>query len=210
MTRLELLREAFNDYELLRGKRAGLDDLPELSLVAMYRKSAQVVTDRELFEKVTNVLAGEVHGRAWFRQKLRWTGNPSLEEGGNGWARFRSELGWTDHPPPCFEQSGPPIMAEWLDGGISYRLTPAPSVAGQALVVSACARSLDPLDPNDCLREGEEPGLRQRLEILADPRVTPFTHIAYEVCWGLPSNDSSSAMRRLFDRFAGFIINQEG
>lgn len=208
MTKPELLREAFNDYELLRGKRARLDDLPELSFVAMYRKSAQVAADRELFEKVTNVLAGEMHGRAWFRRKLGWTGNPSLEAEVNGWARFRSELGWTGHPPPCFEQSGPPIMAEWLDGGISYRLTPAPSVAGQALVVSACARSLD---PDDCLRDGEAPGLCQRLEVLADSRVAPFTHIAYEVCWGLPSNDSSSAMRRLFDRFAGFITKkQEG
>ncbi|MDE0460731.1 MAG: hypothetical protein OXI15_25875 [Chromatiales bacterium] len=207
MTRLELLRETFDDYKSLRGHGcAGLDDLPELSFVAVHRKSAQVAADEALFGKVSNVLTGEVDGRAWFRRKLGWTGDPSPGKV-HGWARFRSELGWTGHPPPCFEQSGPPIMAEWLDEGVAYRLMPAPSIAGYALVVSVCAR---PLEPDDYLRDGEEPALCQRLEVLAHPRVAPFTHIAYEVCWGLPSNGSSSATRRLFDRFAGFIEKQEG
>ena len=183
MTELELLRETLADYCKVRQT---LSDLPELSLVAVRRKREQVAADADLFEKVKKALAGP----------------------NGGWARFRSELGWTCRPPPCFETSGPPIMAEWLDErGVAYRLTPAPSVAGQALIVSVRTRALG---HGDSLRDGEEPALRQSLEVLAHTRVDPFTHIAYEVYWGLPPNGSSSATRRLFDRFAGFIEKQEG
>ena len=202
MTRLELLRKTFNDYKSLR---VTLGDLPELSLVAVHRKCEQMAVDEELFDEMTKLLSGEENGLAWFRSKLGWTGDPPSGEV-HGWARFRSELGWIGHPPPCFKQSGPPIMAEWRDGDVAYRLTPAPSVAGQALFVSAAERALE---PDDCLEEGEIPALRQRLEVLAHSRVKPFTHIAYEVYWGLPPNGSGSATRRLFDRFAGFIEKQE-
>ena len=106
MTELELLRETLADYCKVRKT---LSDLPELSLVAVRRKREQVAADADLFEKVKKALAGP----------------------NGGWARFLSELGWTCRLPPCFETSGPPIMAEWLDDkGVAYRLTPAPSVAG--------------------------------------------------------------------------------
>lgn len=184
MNDLDLLRETFDDYCAVRRT---LCDLPELSLVVVRRTCEQAAADRRvLFEKVTKVLD---------------------EVGSSGWARFRSELGWSGAPPPSFEQSGPPIFAEWLDGkGIAHRLSPAPNAAGTALTVAVHDRALGSLDG---LAEGEAPALRQRLEVLAHPRVAPFTHIAYEVYWGLPGNGSPSATRRLFDRFAGFLVREE-
>ena len=178
MSKLDLLRETFADY--CKAKDT-LSDLPEMSLVAVRRNPEQVAADDKLFERVTKVLD---------------------EEGSVGWARYRSELGWTDHPPPCFEQSGPPITAEWLDeDGTAYRLTPAPSAVGEALIVAVRDRKLG---PGDSLRAGEIPALRQCLKVLAHRRIKPFTHIAYAIYWGLPENGSPSATRRLFDRFAGF------
>ena len=58
MTKLELLRETFNDYESLRRTSGDLSklDLPELSLVAVHRKSEQEAADEKLFDKVTKVL----------------------------------------------------------------------------------------------------------------------------------------------------------
>ena len=183
MTELELLRETLADYCKVRKT---LPDLSDLSLVAVRRTRVQVAADTALFEKVNKAL-----------------GSPN-----GGWARFRSELGWICQPPPCFETSGPPIMAEWLDNeDVAYRLTPAPNIAGQALIVSVHTR---PLGQSDSLGDDEEPALCQSLEVLAHPRVAPFTHIAYKVYWGLLPNGSSSATRRLFDRFAGFIEKQEG
>ena len=183
MNKLDLLRETFADYCAVRRT---LCDLPELSLVAVRRTCEQAAADHALFEKVTQVLA---------------------ETGSSGWARFRSELGWSGAPPPSFEQSGPPIVAEWRDGkGIAHRLSPAPNAVGTALMVAVDDRALG---SRDGLAEGEAPALRQRLEVLAHPRAAPFTHIAYEVYWGLPGNGSSSATRRLFDRFAGFLVREE-
>ena len=179
MSELDLLRETFADYCKVRQT---LSDLPEMSLVAVRREPEQVAADEKLFERVTKVLA---------------------EQGSVGWARYRSDLGWSGgHPPPRFEESGPPIMAEWRDrDGTAHRLTPAPSAAGAALVVAVRDRELG---PNDGLGEGEVPALRQCMKVLADRRIEPFTHIAYEVYWGLSENGSRSATRRLFDRFAGF------
>ena len=179
MSELDLLRETFADYCKLRQT---LSDLPEMSIVAVRRKPEQVAADEKLFERVTKVLA---------------------EQGSVGWARYRSELGWSGgHPPPCFKESGPPIMAEWLDrDGTAHRLTPASSVTGKALIVAIRDRELG---SNDDLGEGEVSALRQCLRVLADRRIEPFSHIAYEVYWGLPENGSPSATRRLFDRFAGF------
>ena len=183
MNELDLLRETFADYCAVRRT---LCDLPELSLVAVRRTCEQAAADDALFEKVTKVLA---------------------EAGSSGWARFRSELGWSGALPPPFERSGPPIVAEWLDDkGIAHRLSPASNAAGTALMVEVHERALGSCDG---LAEGEVPALRQHLEVLAHPRVAPFTHIAYEVYWGLPGNGSSSATRRLFDRFAGFLVREE-
>ena len=185
MTELEYLRETFDDYEKARNS---IDGLPELSLVAVHRTCEQVAVDESLFTRVKEVLAEK-----------------------DGWARFRSELGWTGHLPQCFKQSGPPIMAEWRgdDDGVdvTWRLTPAPSMAGRALIVSVSEREVEP-DGN--LEKDEIPALRQRLEVLAHPRVAPFTHVAYDVYWGLPPHGSPSATRRLFDRFAGFSKKMEG
>ena len=183
MSELDLLRETFTDYCKLRQTHS---DLPEMSLVAVRRNPERAAADKKLFERVTKIL---------------------VKDHLVGWARYRSELGWTNHPPSCFERSGPPIMAEWFDKeeGTAYRLTPAPSATGTALIVTVRDRKLG---SNDCLKEHETPALRQRLEVLAHPRIKPFTHIVYEVYWGLPENGSPSATRRLFDRFAGFV--QEG
>ena len=183
MNELGLLRETLADY---RKACQTLSDLPELSLVAVRREPKQKAADITLFERVTTALAAGPHG----------------------WARFRSELGWTGHPPPCFEQSGPPIMAEWLDcDGTAYRLTPAPNAVGEALIVSVRDRVLR---QDEGLAKGEIPALRQHVEVLALPRVNCSTHIAYEVYWGLPRDGSLSATRRLFDRFAGFVIENTG
>lgn len=185
MNELDLLRETFADY--CKARRT-LSELPEMSLVAVRREpEPEVAADEKLFERVTDALA---------------------EQGSIGWARYRSELGWRGHPPPCFEQSGSPIMAEWLHrNGTACRLTPAPNAVGMALIVEVRDRELR---PNDGLEVGEVPALRQCVEVLAHPRIDPFTHIAYEVYWGLPANGSPSATRRLFDRFAGFFTQVGG
>lgn len=178
MSKLDLLRETLADYCSVR---EALSDLPEMSLVAVQRKPQRAASDEALFDRVTKIL---------------------VEDHAVGWARYRSELGWTDHPPPCFEQSGPPIAAEWLDeDGTAYRLTPAPSAVGEALIVAVRDRKLG---PGDSLCAGEVPALRECLKVLAHRRIKPFTHIAYAVYWGLPESGSPSATRRLFDRFAGF------
>ena len=180
MTRLELLRQALSDYRKMREACA---DLAELQLVAARRERETVTADEALFERVTQAIDAP---------------------GAQGWARFRSELGWTNHPPSGFAKSGPPIAAEWLsregaNAGIAYRLTPAPSVAGATLIVSARHRALG---ESDRLEDGEIACLRQRATVLAHRRLEPFRRIAYDIYWGLPETDES-AMRRLFDRFAG-------
>ena len=183
MSELDVLRETFADYCSVRET---LCDLPEISLVAVRRTCDQAAVDQKLFERVTKALA---------------------DEHSSGWARFRSELGWSGAPPPTFKASGPPIMAEWLDGsGTAHRLSPAPSAVGKALLVAVSHR---PLEPRGGLTDGETPALLQRLQVLAHARVAPFTHIAYDVYWGLPENGAPSATRRLFDRFAGFIEEAE-
>ena len=180
MTRLGLLRQTLADYLKMREACA---DLAELQLVAARRERETAAADKALFERVTQAIKAP---------------------GTRGWARFRSELGWTNHPPSGFAKSGPPIAAEWLsrEGGnpeIAYRLTPAPSVAGATLIVSAHHRTLG---ESDRLEDGEIACLRQRVTVLAHRRLEPFGRIAYDVYWGLPETDES-AMRRLFDRFAG-------
>ena len=176
--RLDLLRKTLNDYESVRKTLTGL---PPMSLVAVHRKHEQVAVDERLFMRMTKVGTDK-----------------------HGWARFRSELGWTGRWPNCFKQSGPPIMAEWLDDDGACRLTPAPSI-GRALIVSIREREIG----SEGLGENEIPALREKLEVLAHRRVEPFTHAAYHVYWGLPPRGSSSATRRLFDRFAGFLEKTE-
>ena len=184
MKRLDLLRRTHADYSKLR---KALDDLPHLAMVAVARTSESAAMDRELFDRVTVALG---------------------DNGAVGWARFRSELGWSGCLPPGFEISGPPIMAEWLDGnGVAHRLTPAPNVVGRALIVAVSDRTLG---EGDGLEEREIPALRQRVEVLAHKRIAPLEQVAYDVYWGLPPNGSQSATRRLFDRFAGFLPKKEG
>lgn len=179
--RLDLLRETLEDYESVRKTLTGL---PPMSLVAVHREHEQVAMDERLFKRMTKIGTDK-----------------------HGWARFRSELGWTGCWPNCFKQSGPPIMAEWVvDDDGACRLTPAPSTAGNALIVSIREREIGP----DGLGENEIPALREKLKVLAHPRVESFTHAAYHVYWGLPPRGSSSATRRLFDRFAGFLEKMEG
>lgn len=181
MTQLELLRQTLADYRKMRQSCSGLTIL---ELVAARRESKTVTADEALFERVTQAIDAP---------------------GAGGWARFRSELGWTNHPPSCFAKSGPPIAAEWLsregaNAEIAYRLTPAPRVAGATLIVSARHRALGEADR---LEDGEIACLRQRATVLAHRRLKPFGRIVHDVYWGLPETDKS-AMRRLFDRFAGF------
>lgn len=184
MKRLDLLRRTHTGYGKLR---EAFGDLPDLAMVAVARTSESAAMDRELFDRVTDALAAK---------------------GAVGWARFRSELGWSGCPPPGFDVSGPPIMAEWLDrNGVSRRLTPPPSVTGRALIVAIDDRRLG---GDDCLEEHEIPALRQRVEVLAHSRVESFEHLAYDIYWGLPQDGSPSATRRLFDRFAGFLPQKEG
>ena len=188
LERLEALRGTLADYRKMRESCSGMVDL---QLVAVRRERETAAADEVLFERVVREIAAD---------------------GAHGWGRFRSALGWTGHPPPAFAESGPPVAAEWLrgegaDAGVAFRLTPAPGAACKALIVSARHRGLG---ESDRLEDGEIPCLLQRATVLADGRLEPFKCIAYEIYWGLPENDGSgSAMRRLFDRFAGFK-EQEG
>ena len=184
MTPLQLLRQTLEDY---REMRASFSDMNELELVAVRREREVAPADEALFDRVAREIA----------------------DGAQGWARFRSELGWTGNPPPRFEESGPPVAAEWLcrdgaEAGTAFRLTPAPApgAVGKALIVSARHRALG---ESGGLEDGEIACLRQRAAVLAHKCLQPSRRIAYDVYWGLPDSDESqSALRRLFDRFAGF------
>ena len=184
MTQHDLLRRTHHHYSELRRKNA-FPDMPNLHFVAVKRACERAEVNEALFDRVAKALDDAV-----------------------GWARFRSELGWTCCPPSGFVDSGPPVMAEWLDEeGVSHRLIPAPNAVGQALIVTTRDRKLG---GNDCPGKHEIPALRQHVEVLGHSRVYPFTHVAYDVYWGLPQDDSPSATRRMFDRFAGFLEQKGG
>lgn len=189
MNRLALLRSTLADYENMRARKA-FSGMAELSLVAARRGREEAPADEALYGRV----AAEIGA-----------------DGAQGWARFRSALGWPGCPPPAFEEAGPPVAAEWLRGAdadeeTAWRLGPAPGKAGAALIVSVRHRALG---PSDALAEGETACLRQRATVLAHPRLGS-ARIAYDIYWGLPENGDASAMRRLFDRFAGFAEHGEG
>lgn len=189
MNRLELLRRTLADYEKMRA-REEFSGMAELSLVAVRRERGEAPADEALYRRVTAEIGAG---------------------GAQGWARYRSALGWPDAPPPAFEDAGPPVAAEWLrraDAGetTAWRLGPAPGKAGAALIVSVRHRALG---PSGALADGETACLRQRAAVLAHPRLGSARRIAYDIYWGLPENGDSSAMRRLFDRFAGFAEPEE-
>lgn len=191
MNRLELIRSTLADYEKMRA-REEFSGMAELSLVAARRGREEAPADDELYRRVTEEIGAD---------------------SAQGWARYRSALGWTGRrrPPPAFAEAGPPVAAEWLrradaGEGTSWRVGPAPGKAGAALIVSVRHRALG---PSGALADGETACLRQRATVLAHPRLDA-ARIAYDIYWGLPENGDASAMRRLFDRFAGFAEQEEG
>lgn len=192
MNRLELLRRTLADYERMRA-RGEFSGMAELFLAAVRRGREEAPADEALYRCVTAEIGAG---------------------GAQGWARYRSALGRSDAPPPAFEDAGPPVAAEWLrragagaDAGetTAWRLGPAPGKAGAALIVSVRHRALG---PSGALADGETACLRQRALVLAHPRLGS-ARIAYDIYWGLPENGDSSAMRRLFDSFAGFAEHGE-
>lgn len=190
------LERALADYATLRkdlrarrkaqqastGRPATLPVLPVLDLVAVHCTSESLPLDEDAFDLVVDAIDTE-----------------SL----TGWCRFRSEIGWSGRLPAGYASAGPPITAEWVEpGAVSCRLLPDPDGApGMGRLWTLSERLLKPEDP---LQDGEIACLRERRLVLSEGLPDPCRHLVYHVFWGADPDDDAHALRRRFDRLAGF------
>lgn len=128
----------------------------------------------------------------------------ALGSGGlTGWCRFRSEVGWSGKLPADYASAGPPITAEWVfPGAASCRLLPDPSGnPGRGVLWTLTERMLK---PSEALQGDEQACLRERRLVLSEGLPQPCRHLVYHVFWGADPDDDAHALRRRFDRLAGF------
>lgn len=103
-----------------------------------------------------------------------------------GWVRFRSSVHWTlELDPNDALAHGPLLAAEWLEGAISVRIVPHPSMPGALLRV----RSWEAADG--------KPALRQRVQVLARDGKT----MNYYIYW---QSDEAGATDHRLECFVGF------
>jgi hypothetical protein len=133
-------------------------------------------------------------------------------EPGGGWVRHRSAAYRTDEGKPAGlsdDALGPPIAGEWESRGrtASVHLRQDPDHPGRLVRWEYAER---PLGPDDALHDGEQPALRQRINVMArSVRQVSLALgeqqpvILYHVFWGADAADPH-AVRRLFSRFVGF------
>lgn len=189
---LELLRSTLDGYNRLStGDRDG--NWPELTLVA-------VAIARERLSAA----------QAW--GKL----NDAAEtQGVQGWVRYRSAwrtFGRGEGKLPAVDQIevGPPIAAEWSEGGgVGWQLRPWSEPGEPASGFGLWRYEERDLAVGDAPRQGGRAVLRQRLWVLEHPAPDKLANgqriacLAYHVFWGADKDDPS-ALRRLSARFAGF------
>ena len=180
------LTDLLTAYRKIAGSASGDT---ALTLCAVSSGTPERLTaDRAAFDRVRNALASST---------------------AQGWARFRSAAYVTgrNKPLPDFDAAGEPLRAEWrLDEASSMRLTADPG--GSGLVLRTYADRI--LAPGDPIPDGYRAALRQTVTVLSDPiPEDPRTLggkqevLIHHVYWGASPEDPS-AIRRLFDRFAGF------
>jgi len=174
------LRRAWQDYRALRQNAP--EDWPGLDLVALGMEAETMLANEDAFDMVHAAIQAP---------------------GAQGWARLRSALIWTGQQDlPGFATAGPPLFAEWCeDAQTSLRLRRDPEKPGSLILRRFTERSLQ---DNDEPNTGETLFLREVRTLVAHPRVLPGTQLDYHVFWGAPEGENPHALRRIFDRFAGF------
>lgn len=179
----QALARAARDYATLRQQAQGLE-LPEIVLVGVTVTTDDMALDAEAFRQVLAAFA---------------------EERAAGWARFRSVVTWSpDTEWPDFEEAGPPIFAEWTSG-------PARSCRLRLLSGDGPARARlwtfeeRPLGADDEPAPGEVCALREARGAVARAAPAGITGLSYHVFWGAEPHEDVHALRRRFDRFAGFV-----
>ena len=178
---LECLRQLATDFQVLRALRSG--KLPKLELAAVkIERPRPCAADRQLFAEMCQILD-----------------DPAKQ----GWVRFRSDIHWTGKSDGIeFEQAGPPMHAEWVDGtSKSCLLRLDPSRPGSTLIWSYEERALS---EDDQLEADEHPFLREYCEVLGNSERIPGQRLSYNVFWGSDDIACPHAVRRQLFRFVGF------
>ena len=131
----------------------------------------------------------------------------------NGWVRHRS--GARRLGEPANPKYGPPLFAEWIADGESFRLSPHPEEVGNL----ALWRYAEETPQNgESLGDRGFLALRQEVAVLdrewkgpaAEGASPPVEQplLVYHAYWGGTESDPS-ALRRLFARFVGFAVRPE-
>jgi hypothetical protein len=181
------LARTYSDFCLLREQADGLE-LPEIALVAVDRATEDITLDAAAFNRRRGTL-DRPEGAAWcrFRSVVRWSGAAD----------------W-----PSFKEAGPPLFAEWIEAperSCRLRLLSG-SASPRARIWTFTERVLGPDDP---LREGEVCALREERKALARAAPDGIASLVYHVFWGAEPHEDVHALRRRFDRFAGFLRRSE-
>ncbi len=180
--RRRALARAFADYGTLRAEAAELD-LPELSLVALHCATEDIALDESAFDRMCGILD---------------------RPDGTGWCRFRSVVRWSGAADfPDYDTAGPPVLAEWTEAPERSCLLRLQSGSGspRARIWTFTERMLGPEDP---LGEAEICALREKRKALARAAPAGTRSLIYHVFWGAEPHEDAHALRRRFDRFAGF------
>lgn len=180
--RRRALAQAYADYGTLRAQAAGIY-LPELALVALHCTTEDIALDKAAFNRICNILK-----------------RPE----GAGWCRFRSIVAWAGTTAPLeYDTAGPPVFAEWTE-------TPEQSCRLRILSGAGTPRARiwtyteRVLGPDDRLEDGEVCALREQRKALARAAPAGIHSLIYHVFWGAEPHEDPHALRRRFDRFAGF------
>ena len=176
------LARTLGDYLELRLQTEVLD-LPDLALVAVHCVTEDLVLDETAFDRLRGILD---------------------RTEGEGWCRFRSSVVWSGSTDwPGYDEAGPPLFAEWTEGpGRSCRLRLLSGTApAQARIWTFTERVLEPTGP---VGQGEVCALREARQALARAAPAGIGSLAYHVFWGAEPHQDVHALRRRFDRFAGF------
>lgn len=176
------LARTFADYGKLKAQ-AGKLGLPELALVAVHSATEDIALDAVAFDRLRGIL-----------------GRPEVA----GWCRFRSDVRWSGSTDwPEYGEAGPPLFAEWTEAqDQSCRLRLLSGTGDPGARIWTFTERL--LGADDLLREGEVCALREERKALARAAPDGVGRLVYHVFWGAEPHEDVHALRRRFDRFAGF------